>query len=189
MKLSQYAKQNGIGYRAAWSHFKKGWIPGAFQTTTGTVIIPDASVQKKEHVVCYGRVSSSENKSNLASQSKRLEEFCAAKGWVVSESIGEIGSGLNDNRKKLLKILADRKATRVVVEHKDRLTRFGFNYLKECCAQFNCEIVVINEASSDKEDLVQDFVAVITSFCARLYGQRRNKRKTEKLIQELRHDT
>lgn len=76
----------------------------------------------------------------------------------------------------------ERKSTKIVVEHKERLTRFGFNYIKEL---FDGEIVVVNEAEDDKQDLIQDFTSVITSFCARIYEQRRSKRKTEKIIQEL----
>lgn len=187
MKLSQWAKIQGIGYRAAWNHFKSGMIPGAYTLPSGTIIVPDSAQQeiKEEYVVCYSRVSSSQNKSNLLSQSKRINDFCAAKGCIVSESIEEIGSGLNDNRKKLLKIFQDKRATKIVVEHKDRLTRFGYNYLEALCDSFNCQIVVINPASDDKADLIQDFTSIITSFCAKIYGQRRSKRNTEKIIKTL----
>lgn len=71
------------------------------------------------------------------------------------------------------------------MEHKDRLTRFGFNYIETLLKNRGGEIVVINQVTSDKEDLIQDFISVITSFCARIYGQRRSKRSTEKLIKEL----
>ena len=81
-----------------------------------------------------------------------------------------------------MKILAERKATRLVVEHKDRLTRFGFNYIKTLFSE--CEIVVVNEVES-KEDLFEDFVSLVTSFCARIYGRRRSRRKTEELIKKL----
>jgi predicted site-specific integrase-resolvase len=187
MKLSQWAKSKGIGYRAAWNHFKQGLIPGAYKLGTGIIIVPDSDhiTGKQEHVVCYARVSSSQNKDNLISQSKRLNDFCAAKGWVVSESIQEIGSGLNDSRKKILKIFSDKKATKIIVEHKDRLTRFGFNYIDSLCKSFDCQIVIINPALNDKEDLVQDFTSIITSFCAKVYGQRRAKRNTEKIIKQL----
>ena len=104
---------------------------------------------------------------------------------MTNLNIKEIGSGLNDKRKKLEDILRKHKPTRLVVEHKDRLCRFGFNYIKILCEHIDCELVVINESESEKEDLIQDFVSVITSFCARIYGQRRSKRKTEKLIREL----
>jgi predicted site-specific integrase-resolvase len=190
MKLSVWAKQKGIGYRAAWNHFKAGMIPGAYTLPSGTIIVPESNQQeaKKEYIICYARVSSSQNKDNLISQSKRINDFCSAKGWIVNESIQEVGSGLNDNRKKLLKIFQDKKATKIVVEHKDRLTRFGFNYIDQLCKSFNCEIIIINPASNDKEDLIQDFTSIITSFCAKIYGQRRSKRNTEKIIKSLETD-
>jgi putative resolvase len=187
MKLSAWAKIQGIGYRAAWNMFKANQIPHAYTLPTGTIIVPDEqkTLSVSDYVVCYSRVSSSQNKSNLNSQSKRLTDFCAAKGWVVSENIKEVGSGLNDSRKKLLNILQSRKATKIVVEHKDRLTRFGFNFINELCKSFGCEIIIINPADNDKQDLIQDFTSIITSFCAKIYGQRRAKRNTEKIISNL----
>ena len=183
MKLSEYARLNSVTYRTAWQWYKDGKIEGAKQLNTGTVVVPDMKkLVRDEYVVVYSRVSSSENKSNLENQAQRLIDFCLAKGWIIKEVIKETGSGLNDSRKKLLKLLKERKATKIVIEHKDRLTRFGFNYIKEL---FDGEIVVVNEAENDKQDLIQDFISVITSFCARIYGQRRSKRKTEKIIQEL----
>lgn len=103
----------------------------------------------------------------------------------INYEVSEVGSGLNDNRKKLLKLLEDPQVTTIIVEHKDRLTRFGFNYIETLLKNRGGEIVVINQVTSDKEDLIQDFISVITSFCARIYGQRRSKRSTEKLIKEL----
>lgn len=97
----------------------------------------------------------------------------------------EVGSGLNDNRSKLTKILKDDKPTRIVVEHKDRLTRFGFNYLEVLVERLDVEIVVINQATEDRTDFIQDFISIITSFCSHIYGQRRVKRKTEQIIKEL----
>lgn len=182
MKLSQYAKKLGITYRSAWSMFNSGMIPGAYQLPTGTVIVPNEPTNKGEFIAVYARVSSSENKSNLISQSKRIQDFCSAKGWVISRIEEECASGMNDSRPKLMKLLKDERVTKIVVEHKDRLTRFGFNYIKEL---WSGELIVINECHDDKSDLMQDFVSVITSFTARLYGQRRSKRNTEKLIKEL----
>ena len=184
MKLSEYAEKNSISYKTAWRHYKLGLIPNAKQLSTGTIVIDDESAKTstEEHTVIYARVNSSENKSNLDSQAKRLEQFCLARGWIINEVIKECASGLNDNRPKLIKILSDRKTTRLVVEHKDRLTRFGFNYIKVLYPE--CEIVVVNEVEN-KEDLFEDFVSLVTSFCARIYGRRRSKRKTEELIKKL----
>lgn len=186
-KLSQYAKENGITYKTAHNHFKAGLITGAYQLPTGTIVIPDSyqGPERTEYVVVYARVSSSENKSNLNSQAERVSQFCNANGWIVNEVVKECASGLNDNRPKLQKILKENKATKIVVEHKDRLTRFGFEYIKTL---FDGEIIVINEVTEDEEDLMQDFISLVTSFCARIYGRRRSKRNTEKLIRKLTED-
>lgn len=185
MKLSEYARLNSITYRTAWNRFKAGLIPNAYKLPSGTVVVPDNDKAVPERTAVYARVSSSENKTNLTNQSKRVQEFCAAKGWVVNVVVEECGSGLNDNRKKLLSLLKDETITRIVVEHKDRLTRFGFNYLVEL---WRGEIIIINEVDSDEHDLMQDFVSLVTSFVARLYGRRRSKRKTERLIAELKKE-
>jgi putative resolvase len=102
--------------------------------------------------------------------------------------VKEIGSGVNDSRPKLIKIITNPDITLIVVEHKDRLTRFGFNYIEQLLAMQGRKIEVINLAENGKEDLKQDFVSIVTSFCARLYGQRSSKRKTERIIAELQKD-
>jgi len=187
MKLSTWAKLQGIQYKSAWKIFKSGGIDRAYQLSTGTIVIPDEkSRQQKPHTVVYARVSSSENKSNLDSQAERVSQFCAANGWIVNEVVKETASGLNDSRPKLQQILAQNRATRIVVEHKDRLTRFGFEYIKTL---FPGEIVIINEVVEAEDDLMQDFVSLVTSFCARIYGKRRSKQNTEKLITELNNDS
>ncbi len=183
MKLSEYARKNSISYQTAWHHFKNGLIPNARQLPSGTVVVDEIKESTKpEYTVIYARVSSSENRSNLETQAERLSQYCTSKGWTVSEIVKECASGLNDSRPKLSKILTDRKATRIVVEHKDRLTRFGFNYIKLLLN--DCEIVVVNECETD-QDLFEDFVSLVTSFCARIYGKRRTKRKTEQIIHAL----
>lgn len=79
----------------------------------------------------------------------------------------------------------DRSIKVIVVEHKDRFSRFGLNYIQKLLEMDGRRIEIVNEVVDDREDLMQDFVSIITSFCARLYGQRRNHRRTEKLIKEL----
>ena len=186
MKLSEYAKRNSISYQTAWLHYKQGLIPNARQLPTGTVVIDDIPNKAEEdYTVVYARVSSSENKNNLNTQAERLVQFCEANGWTVNEIVKEYASGLNDERPKLCKILKDKKATRLVVEHKDRLTRFGFNYIKTLFD--TCNIVIVNECE-DNQDLFEDFVSLITSFCARIYGKRRTKRKTEQIIEVLKEE-
>jgi predicted site-specific integrase-resolvase len=157
---------------------------------TGTILItePIGAPQTPERsvkVAIYTRVSAAENKDNLEGQANRLRDYCAAKGYPVAWVVKEIGSGVNDTRPKLIKLLTDPSVSVIVVEHKDRLTRFGYNYREQLLKMQGRRIEVINLAENGKEDLVQDFVSIVTSFCARLYGQRRSKRKTERLIAEL----
>jgi predicted site-specific integrase-resolvase len=187
MKLREYAILNSITYKTAWNHFKAGNISGARQLPTGTIVI-DTSVETTKQVVLYSRVSSSENRSNAASQLDRLRAYAAAKGYTVSKEVIEIASGLNDTRPKLEGILKDKSINLILVEHKDRLTRFGFNYIKVLLETSDRHIEVINH-SKTSDDIIEDFVSVITSFCARIYGKRRSKRNTEKLIKELVNDT
>jgi len=188
VKLSDYAKKLGINYKTAWRYFKDGKL-NAYQTHTGTIIVNDEiTLNTNSNVAIYCRVSSSENKSNLESQKKRLMDYCAAKGYKISRTITEFGSGINDSRKQWLSLIKDKSISLIVVEHKDRFSRFGFNAYKILLQLQNRNIEVINDSENQKEDLLQDFTAIITSFCARLYGQRRSKRKTEKLINELKND-
>jgi putative resolvase len=189
MKLSKYANEVGVHYDTALRWYKAGKISG-YRMGTGTIIItenPSKNIPeaKNEKVAIYTRVSSTENKSNLDSQAQRLQDYCAAKGYKVETIVKEVGSGINDFRPKLIKIITDPSITLIIVEHKDRLTRFGFNYIDQLLTMQGRKVEVINLAENGKEDLVQDFVSIITSFCARIYGQRRSKRKTEKIIAEL----
>ena len=88
-------------------------------------------------------------------------------------------------KKKLESLLMDASVKKIVVEHSDRFSRFGMNYIVKLLKMQGREVEVINEQSNNRDDLMQDFVSIITSFCAKLYGQRRNKRRTEKIIEEL----
>ena len=185
MKLSDYAKEQGVSYRTAWNWWKKGIIKGR-QLPTGTILIEiDTAVDSSVIACIYARVSSSENKNNLDRQAERLTQYAAAKGYTIHKVVKEVGSGLNDNRKKLNQLLSDRTFKVLVVEHKDRLTRFGAKYIEILLSETDRRLEVVNGVPDDKEDLMTDFASVITSFCARLYGMRRAKRKTEKLISEL----
>ena len=183
MKLSEYAKKNSVTYQTAWNHFKSGKIPNARQLITGTVVIDESQqANDNDYVIVYARVSSSENKSNLDAQAERLTQYCEAVGLTVSEVVKECASGLNDSRPKLSKIFRDRKATKIIVEHKDRLTRFGYNYIELLYPE--CKIIVVDPCE-DKQDLFEDFISLVTSFCARIYGRRRSRRKTEQIIEAL----
>lgn len=192
MKLSEYARRIGVNRHTAYRWFKRGEIPNAVQLPSGTIYVPDAIFEtemksKQGLTVIYARVSSSDQrKTNLETQAERLTQFAIANGWVVDRVIKEVGSGLNDERKKLTELLlSDEPIARIIVEHKDRLTRFGFNYLEILAKKQGFEIIIVNPTVTDQEDLMQDFASIITSFCARLYSKRKAKQRTEVILQTL----
>jgi putative resolvase len=183
MKISKYAKLKDVTTRTVWRWIKEGKLKTEKSSTNRTSIILEQ--EKELNVAIYCRVSSSENKDNLERQKNRLIDYCNAKGYKVSKIICEIGSGLNDERPKLESILLDPIINLIVIEHKDRLARFGLNYIIKLLQLNNRNVEIINVQENNEKDLMEDFVSIITSFCSRLYGRRRNKRKTEQLIQEL----
>lgn len=111
--------------------------------------------------------------------------FCIVCGWVVNRIVKECGSGVNDQRPQCLALLADTSFTHIVVEHNDRCSRFGVAYIQTLLATQRRELVIVNQADTSQDDLMQDFAAIITSFTARLYGRRRAGRKKQELIAAL----
>jgi len=184
MKLSEWAKEQGISYRTAWRWFKDGKLPvPAEQVATGTIIIKTKGPESGK-VAIYARVSSSDQKSNLDGQVARLLAFANAKGLAVSHTVTEVGSGLNGHRPKLIKLLADSTIKTIIVEHRDRLMRFGCEYVEAALLAQGRKIVVV-DSTELKDDLVRDMVEVLTSFCARLYGRRAAKNKAEKALKAM----
>jgi len=188
MKLSTWAKKQGISYKTAWRLWKTGKLPlPAEQLATGTIIVkePEASYEAGPSlVVLYARVSSSDQKQDLDRQLSRLVEVVTSKGFQVVKVIKEIGSGLNGKRTKLLTILRDPNVKTIVVEHKDRLVRFGFEYLEALLSASGRRIIVVDETEM-KDDLVQDMIDVLASFYARLYGRRSAKNRAKKALKEI----
>lgn len=187
MKLSKWAKQQGIQYGTALKWFHSGKLPcPAVQTATGTILVQEESpIKEKElRTFVYSRVSSATKKQDLESQQKLCEQFCLARGWEIEKSFKEIASGMNDNRPKLNKLLTE-KGARIVCLHKDRLTRFGANYIKKVVENNGGELVIVNPDLIEEEDLLKDFSAIITSFCCRLYGARRGQSKALKMKEVL----
>ncbi len=187
MKLSHYAKQQGISYRTALRWWKLGIIKG-YQSPTGTSIVTEQPPQEAyvvQRVAIYARVSSPEHRPNLERQLERLEDYRAAKGYQIAAAVKEIASGVNDARPRFLALLRDPTITLIVVEYQDRATRFGFRYLETLLEMQGRRFEVVNLAENDREELLADLVSIISSFAARLYGQRRAKRKTEAIVSQL----
>lgn len=188
MRLSEFAKKNGITYQTAWNWFKAGQIPNAKQFPSGTVVVEDeifSDPNSPTRACIYARVSSAQNKKNLDSQVERLRQFCNAKGYTISKVVKEVGSGINDHRRRLSEVLVNPNFDVLVVEHEDRLSRIGTNYISILLPLTNRRLEVVNQAEDDESDIMQDFVSIVTSFCSRIYGLRRSRRKTEQIIREV----
>lgn len=187
MKLTDWAKKQGICYMTAYRWFSAGNIPNARQEPTGTIMVDDVPVQPKtlsDKCVIYCRVSNQSRKKELNYQVERCEQFCQSKGLSVQKVYKEVASGMNDKRRELIRML-DTVPSVIVVENKDRLTRFGFNYLENLLTKLGCQVIVVNAVNEDEEDLMKDLVSIITSFCCRLYGLRRSKNKIKKIKEVL----
>lgn len=184
MKLSQYAKEMGVCYRTAYNWYKAGKIDGAYSLDTGTIIVPNIkeNLNAQYGVILYARTSSSQNKNLLENQVERLKNYASAKGYKIKAIVKEFGSGLNDERKQLSKILKENKYDKIIVENKDRLTRFGFNWIQLLT---NNRIEVINESKEKDEDITQDLISIIHCFSARIYGLRRSKNLKNKIKKEI----
>lgn len=134
----------------------------------------------------YSRVSSAAQKPDLKNQVEALELFCSANGYAVEEWLSETGSGLNYKRKKFNKLFLDiemGKVSRLVIAHKDRLVRFGYEWFDAFASRHGCEIIVMNqETLSPTEEVTQDLLAIIHCFSSRLYGLRKYKTKLKELV-------
>jgi predicted site-specific integrase-resolvase len=117
---------------------------------------------------------------------QRLKDYAANRGYQVTKIAQEIASGLNDSRPKFLKLLTDPSIGIIIVEHRDRATRFGFNYIEQLLQMQGRKIEVIFPSDTDT-NLVDDFIAVITSMASRIYGRRTSKRRVEKIKQCVEH--
>lgn len=185
MKLSEYAKREGIGYRAAWNRFRAGKIDGAYLNDSGHIVVPDPQHALIGKAVVYARVSTHKQKDDLARQADRMVQFANAAGLQVVAVVTEVASGVNDTRPKLTKLLLREDWGTIVVEHKDRLSRVGFGWFEVLLKAQGRQIAVANSAQEETRDLMDDFVSIIYSFAARLYGLRSARRRTDAAIAAL----
>ena len=141
---------------------------------------------KQEICATYARVSSQKQKASgyLDKQSHRLSEYCAKHNLYVEHIIKDCGSGLNDKRQgfvQLTDLVVKGKVNKVIIEHKDRLTRFQFNFIQKMYGVFGCNIVVLDDKEdiSDEEELTRDLMALLASFSGKYYGRRSLERRKQ----------
>jgi len=186
----------------------KRWIYSgkirAVKTPTGRWMIPESEIEriisgkgesKEVRAVIYARVSSSDQRNDLERQIHYLTQYCSAKGYRVIEILSDIASGLKTGRRGLMKLfnhVVNKQVDVVVVTYKDRLTRFGFEHLEYFFKQYGVRIEVVygEEPKDVYQELVEDLLAIVTSFAGKLYGMRSRKKKRlvqgfKKLLEEV----
>ena len=143
----------------------------------------------EQPVICatYSRVSSQKQKNtgDLDRQSQRLSEYCAKHNLYVEYIIKDCGSGLNDKRSgfiKLTDLVINGKINKVIIEHRDRLTRFQYHFIERIYKVFGCEIIAVDDKKdvSDAEELTRDLMALLASFSGKYYGKRSLDRRKNK---------
>ncbi|WP_074378163.1 IS607 family transposase [Mycobacteroides abscessus] len=172
MKLAEWARTQGVHPQTAYRWFREDRMPvPARRLDSGTIWVDVAETSAAGRVVVYARVSSRDQRSDLDRQVARLTQWATENGYVIGEVVTEVGSGLNGKRPKIRRVLSDPSASVVVVEHRDRLARFGVEDLEAALSAQGRRIVVADVGETD-DDLVRDMIEVLTSMCARLYGRR-----------------
>jgi putative resolvase len=182
VNLSEWADRVGVSKFTAYRWFREGTLPVPAERV-GRLILVNADAAKREPVrtVLYARVSSRDQRSDLDRQVARLTGWATGQGMAVAEVVVEVGSGMNGKRRRLARLLADATATTVVVEHRDRLARFGVEHLEAALSAQGRRIVVVDAGEVD-DDLIRDMTEVLTSFCARLYGRRGARNRAVKAL-------
>ncbi|HIQ13890.1 MAG TPA: IS607 family transposase [Thermoprotei archaeon] len=142
--------------------------------------------------VIYARVSTNkqERDGNLDRQVERLRNYCSAKGYKVIDVVTDVASGLKEDRNglhKIFEMVENKQVDVVVVEFKDRLTRFGFEYLKRYFESHGVRVEVVEESEKSYiDELTEDFVSIVISFAARIYGKPSQKfRKIKNAVEEI----
>lgn len=140
----------------------------------------------KRKIIAYCRVSSQSQRPDLKNQKEAIEQFCLSSAKPNVEYIEEIGGGLNFKRKKFLELIDSLpEISEIIIAHKDRLSRFGFDLLEHLCIKNDTTLTVINiEKLSPEQEMVQDLMTIIHCFSSRLYGLRNYKKDVKKALKK-----
>ena len=192
MYLRDWAIAQGVHPHTAYKWFHDGTLPvPAVRVGPRTILVnvdADPSTSKTNNTALYARVLSSDQKADLDSQVARLATYAANNDLKVSTVVTEVGSSVDGKRAKLTKLLADPTIGTIVVEHRDRLGRMNTELVEAALRSTGRKIVIV-DSSELNDDLVEDMVAVLTSFCARLYGKRGAKNRALKAAAAAQGDT
>jgi excisionase family DNA binding protein len=202
LRPKEVCRRLGISYSTLSRWVREGRIR-AVRTAGGKYRVPESEVRRiaeglpisrEVRAVIYARVSSADQKSDLERQVQYLTQYCSSKGYRVVDVLSDVASGLKTDRKGLLKLLdyvVNRQVDVVVVTYRDRLTRFGLEYLEHFFNKYGVRIeVVFGEEPKDAyQELVEDLIEIVTSFAGKLYGMRSRKKRLvegfKKLLEEV----
>ncbi len=188
MRVKDWAKREGFNEQTVWQWCRENRMPVPFERmATGTIIIHDPKYESRPvasdgRTVCYARVSSSDRKADLTRQADRLKAFAVSMGVEKPEIVTETGSGMNDRRRKLNRLLADPTVGTIIVEHRDRLARMNAGLVESALKAQGRRILVVDDTESD-DGLARDMTEALTSFCAQLYGRRAARRKADAALE------
>ncbi len=172
MNLADWAESVGVNRYTAYGQFREGDAAGARRAGgPADLVKTTAASALTAGVVVYVRVSSYGQRSDLDGQVARLTAWATEQNLTVGQVVAEVGSGLNGKRPRLRRVLSDPDARVIVVEHRDRLARFGVEHLEAAQATQGRQILVADPGETT-DDLVRDMIEVLTNMCARLYGRR-----------------
>ncbi|MHB8288259.1 MAG: IS607 family transposase [Acidimicrobiales bacterium] len=178
----------GVNKHTAYRWWRDGtlFVPAH---RVGRLILVDTHKDRAQHArtVLYARVSSHDQRGDLDRQVSRLTEWTTSSGLSVDEVVTEVGSGMNDRRRKLARVLADPTAAIIVVEHRERLAGFGVEHLEAALSAEGRRVEVVDSGEVE-DDLVRDMTEVLTSFCACLYGRRGARNRAEKALRCAKND-
>lgn len=189
MNLKEWAASQGVSYATARSWYRAGKLPVPARKVGGLVLVgdPAAPAAAPGRTVVYARVSSAGQRPDLDRQVARVTEWATGRGLPVDRVVTETGSALNGKRRKFLALLRDPAVSVIVVEHRDRFARFGAEYVEAALAAQGRRLLVADSAEVDN-DLVRDVTEILTSLCARLYGQRAARNRAERAVAALSQD-
>ena len=182
MRLSEWARQQGVHPKTALRWFQEGRLPvPARRISPRTVLVEAVPAAEQGTVALYARVSAHDRRADLDRQLGRLVEWAAGQGVSVGAAVKEVGSGMNGSRPKLRRLLADGRVTTIVVEHRDRLARLGSEYIEAALLGAGRRLVVLDPTEVE-DHLVRDMTEVLTSLCARLYGRRSARTRAHRAL-------
>ncbi|KBS58669.1 resolvase [Mycobacterium tuberculosis XTB13-252] len=189
MNLADWAESVGVNRHTAYRWFREGTLPVPAERVGRLILVKTAASASAAAagVVLYARVSSHDRRSDLDRQVARLTAWATERDSGVGQVVCEVGSGLNGKRPKLRRILSDPDARVIVVEHRDRLARFGVEHLEAALSAQGRRIVVADPGETT-DDLVCDMIEVLTGMCARLYGRRGARNRAMRAVTEAKRE-